>query len=161
MLNYSLSELCLASLGFIALATPLLGALVSRRELWFDSKFGSALQDIPLNVVLAMIIVVLGLSAILMTPILPLIALGVITLILPFDRWETTKFVMLGSLSTAMGALTTVDLSLSPITSMRLEGSPFATAFLSMLNLHTLIGIAVIGILCLFFLEKRLQKCAL
>jgi hypothetical protein len=38
---------------------------------------------------------------------------------------------------------------------MRLEGSPFATTFLSMLNLHTIIGIAAIGILSLFFLKKR------
>jgi hypothetical protein len=62
---------------------------------------------------------------------------------------------MLGSLSTAMGALTTADLPLSSITSMRLEGSPFATTFLSMLNLHTIIGIAAIGILSLFFLKKE------
>jgi predicted cation transporter len=115
----------------------------------------SALQEINLNVMLAMIIVVLGLSAILITPILPLLALGVITLLLPFDRRETTQFVMLGSLSTAMGALTTADLPLSPITTMRLEGSPFATTFLSMLNIHTIIGIAAIGILSLFFLKKR------
>jgi predicted cation transporter len=155
MLDGSLSELCSVPLLVIALAMPFVGAFVRRRELWFDGKLASALQEINLNVILAMIIVVLGLSAILITPILPLLALGVITLLLPFDRRETTQFVMLGSLSTAMGALTTADLPLSRITSMRLEGSPFATTFLSMLNLHTIIGIAAIGILSLFFLKKR------
>jgi predicted cation transporter len=155
MLDRSLSELCSVPLLVIAVAMPFVGAFVRRRELWFDGKLASAFQEINLNVILAMIIVVLGLSAILITPILPLLALVVITLLLPFDRWETTKFVMLGSLSTAMGTLTTADLPLSPITSMRLEGSPFATTFLSMLNLHTIIGIAAIGILSLFFLKKR------
>ena len=154
MLDQSLSELCSVPLLVITLAMPFVGAFVRRRELWFDGKLASALQEINLNVILAMIIVVLGLLAILITPIIPLLVLGVITLLLPLDRWGTTKFVMLVSLSIAMGALTTADLPLTPIISMRLEGSPFATTILSMLNLHTIIGIAAIGILSPFFLKK-------
>jgi predicted cation transporter len=154
MLDQSLSELCSVPLLVITLAMPFVGAFVRRRELCFDGKLASALQEINLNVILAMIIVVLGLLAILITPIIPLLVLGVITLLLPFDRWGTTKFVMLVSLSIAMGALTTADLPLAPIISMRLEGSPFATTILSMLNLHTIIGIAAIGILSPLFLKK-------
>ena len=154
MLDQSLSELCSVPLLVITLAMPFVGAFVRRRELWFDGKLASALQEINLNVILAMIIVVLGLLAIIITPIIPLLVLGVITLLLPLDRWGTTKFVMLVSLSIAMGALTTADLPLTPIISMRLEGSPFATTILSMLNLHTIIGIAAIGILSPFFLKK-------
>ena len=154
MLGQSLSELFSVPLLVIALAMPFVGAFVRRRELWFDGKLSSALQGINLNVMLAMIIVVLGLLAILITPILPLLALGVITSLLPFDRWGATKFVMLVSLSITMGALTTADLPLAPIISMRLEGSPFATTILSMLNLHTIIGIAAIGILSPLFLKN-------
>jgi predicted cation transporter len=114
-----------------------------------------ALNEIPLNVVLTTIIVVLGLLAVLITPILPLFALGVIAFFLPLDRRATTrKFIILGSLSIALGSLTSVDLPLSPITSMRLEGSPYAATFLAMLDLHTIIGMAAIGILSLFILRK-------
>ena len=154
MLDGSLSELCSVPLLVIALAMPFVGAFVRRGELWFDGKLASALQEINHNVILAMIIVVLGLLAILITPILSLLVLGVITLLLPFDRWGKTKFVMLASLSIAMGALTTADLPLAPIISMRLEGSPFDTIILSMLNLHTIIGIAAIGILSPLFIKK-------
>ncbi len=155
MLFQSLSELCSVPLVVIALAMPLGRAFVLRRELWFDRKMAFALNEIPLNVVLTTIIVVLGLLAVLITPILPLFALGVIAFFLPLDcRATTRKFIILGSLSIALGSLTSVDLSFSPITSMRLEGSPFAATFLAMLDLHTIIGMAAIGILSLFILRK-------
>lgn len=64
--------------AIMILAVPFVGAFVRRRGLGLDSKLASAFQDIPINVVLAVIIVVLGLSAIIITPILPLFALGVI-----------------------------------------------------------------------------------
>jgi predicted cation transporter len=115
----------------------------------------SALKDFPLNVVLTTIIVVLGLLAVLITPVLPLFALGMIAFFLPIDRRATTrKFIILGSLSIALGALTTVDLPLFPIISMRLEGLPFAAIFLAMLDIHTIIGMAAIGIISLIILRK-------
>jgi predicted cation transporter len=154
MLFRSLSELYTIPLVVIALAMSLGRAFVLRKELWFDRKMASALKEIPLNVVLTTIIVVLGLLAILITPILTLFALGVIAFFLPLDcRVTTRKFIILGSLSTAFGSLTTVDLPLSPITSLRLEGSPFVVTFLAMLDLHTIIGMAAIGILSLFILR--------
>jgi len=57
---------------------------------------GPALQEIPLNVVLATIIVVLGLLAIFISPILPLLMLGAVAFFLSFDRKATTRFVMMG-----------------------------------------------------------------
>jgi predicted transcriptional regulator len=142
----------LAELYSNALAKPLVESLIRRRELWFDSKLGSALQGIPLNVVLATIIIVLGLSAIFITPILPLLILGAIAFFLSFDRKATTRFVMMGGLSTGFGALATVGLPSSPILSLRLEGSPFATTFSFLPNLDPygiLFVIAAIGIISL------------
>ena len=154
MLFQSLSELCSVPVVIIALAMPLGRAFVFRRELWFDRKMAFALKEIPLNVVLTTIIVVLGLSATLITPVLPLFALGMIAFFLPINRMATTrKFIILGSLSIALGSLTSVDLPLSLATTMRLEGSPFAATFLAMLDLHTIIGMAAIGILSLFILR--------
>jgi predicted cation transporter len=135
------------TMGFLA------GAFVCRRDSWFGSKLASELQEIPLNVMLAMIMVVLGLSATLVTPILPLFGLGAIAFFLPFGRRATIKFLMMGALSIALGALTTVDLPLSLATTMRLEGSLFTTTHLEMLNLYSIFGIATIGILSLLFLK--------
>jgi hypothetical protein len=158
----SLSELWSVPLVVIALAVPLGRAFVLRRELWFDRKMAFALEEIPLNVVLTTIIVVLGLLAVLITPILPLFALGMTAFFLPLDcRATTRKFIIWGSLSIALGWLTTVDLPLFPITSMRLEGSPFAVTFLAMLDLHTIIGMAAIGILSLFVLRTDCRSLGL
>ena len=153
-----LSELYQVVLMVTALVVPLAGAFVRRRDSWFDSKLVSELQEIPLNVMLAMIIVVLGLSATLITPIVPLFGLGAMAFFLPFGRRATIKFLMMGAISIALGALTTVDLPLSLATTMRLEGSLFTTAYLEMLNLYSIFGIAAIGILSLFFLNADRER---
>ena len=158
MLRQPLSELYRVALVVTALVVPLLGAFVRCRESWFDSKLASELQEIHLNVLLTAIIVVLGLSATLITPILPLFVLGTIAFFLPLDRRATIKFVMMGALSIALGALTTIDLLLSPITSMRMEGSPFITPFFAILDLYTMFGIVSIGILSLFFLKADCER---
>ena len=149
MLRRYLSELYSDAMAAIALAKPLVGALVRRRDLWFEGKLGPALQEIPLNVLLAIIIVVLGLLAIFISPILPLLILGAVAFFLSFDRKATTRFVMMGGLSTGFGALTTVGLPSSPIMSIRLEGAPNAATFLPNLDPYVIFVIAAIGILSL------------
>src|SRR5512136_1124831 len=103
-----LSGLYSNALTVIALAKPLAGAFVRRSALWFDNKFGATLRKIPPNVVFATIIVLMGLMAIFITPIVPLLALGAVAFFLSFDRKSKTRFVMMGGLSTGFGALTTV-----------------------------------------------------
>jgi hypothetical protein len=149
MLRQYLSELYSAAMKIMAPAKPLVDALARRRELWFDGKLGSALQEIPLNILLATIIVMLGLLAIFITPILPLLVLCVVAFMLSFNRKATARFVVMGGLSTGFGALTTVGLPPSPITSLRLEGSASATNFLTNLDPYTIFVIAAIGILSL------------
>ena len=158
MLFQSLSELCSVLLVIIALAMPLGRAFVFRRELWFDRKMAFALKEIPLNVMLTMIIVVLGLSATLITPILPLFALGAIAFFLPFGRRASIEFLMIGALSIALGSLATVDLPLSLLTTMRLEEPLFTTTYLEVLNLYSIFGITAIGILSLFFLKADCES---
>lgn len=115
-------------------------------ELWADSKLGPALREIPLNVVLATTIILLGLLAIFITPILPILVLGALAFFLSLDHKATKRFVMMGGLSTGFGALTTVGLPSSPIMSLRLEGLP-AADFLPNLNQYVIFVIAAIGIL--------------
>ncbi len=158
MLRQPLSELYRAALVVTALFVPLLGTFVRRKESMFDSKLASELQEIPLNVVLTIIIVVGGLSATLITPIVPLFMLGTITFFLPLDRRATIKFVMMGALSITVGALTTIDLPLSLVTTIRMEGSPFITPLFAILDLYTMFGIVAIGILSLFFLKADCKR---
>jgi len=133
----------------IVLAMSSLEALARRRELRFDSKLASVLQKNPSNVALTLTIIILGLLAILITPILSFLILGLVAFLISFDRKATTKFLMMGGLSTTLGALTIVDLPLSPITSMRLGEQPFTTNFFTILYPYTIFGIAAIGLLSL------------
>ena len=149
MLRQYLSKLYSNAVVAIALAMPLLKALARRRELWFVGKLASVLQKNPPNVILTVAVVMLGLLAILITPILSFLMLGAVALLIFFDRRAMTKFVVMGGLSTALGAMTIVDSPISPITSMRFEGSPFTTNFFAIPYPYTLIGIAAIGLLSL------------
>jgi predicted transcriptional regulator len=148
MLQQYLSKLYSDALAAIALVKHLVGALAYHRELWLDTKLGPVLQKFPLNVVLATIIIMLGLSAIFFTPIISLLVLGVLAFFLSFDRKATTRFLMMGGASTGFGALATVGVPSSPIMSIKLVGSSFATT-LSNLDLYVIFVIAAIGMLTL------------
>ena len=150
MLRQYLFELYSNSLAFRARAKSLVGALVRRRDLWFEAKFGLASQEIPLNAVLATIIVVLGLLAMFFSPTLPLLVLGVVAFFLSFDRNAMKKFMLLGGASIGFGALTAIGMASSSIMSTRLEGSPFAAAtFLPNLDSNIIFIIVAIGLLSL------------
>jgi predicted transcriptional regulator len=149
MQRRNLSKLYSNAVIVIAPFLSSVAALARRRELLFDSKFVCILQKNPLNVVFAGIIVILGLLSILTTPILPLLLLCAVVLFISFDRKAAAKFVMMGGLSTALGALTIVDLPVSPIASIKLDGSPFSENFFALLYPYTIFGIAAIGLLSL------------
>jgi predicted cation transporter len=153
MLRQPLFEMYRVALD-VALAMPLLGAFVRREELWFDSRLASILRGSHFNVMLTMIVVVLGLSATLITSMLPIFGLGAIAFFLPLDRRERAKFVMMGGLSIALGTLAVLDLPLSLISATRFGGSIFAASFLGMVDLYSIFCIAAIGIFSLFFLRS-------
>jgi len=140
-------------LAAMILAILLAGAFGRRRGLWFDGKLASVFEDSPLNIVLAMITVVLGLSSIIITPILPLVTLGVIALLLPINSKELAKFMVMGGFSIILGALDAVDLPLSPVTFVRLEGAYYPSTFLEGLGLYAVFGIVVIGLVGLSLLK--------
>ena len=157
MLWQSLSEPWPVALMALLIAIPLGGAFVRRRGFWLDSKLTSVFEDMSLNVLLASIIVVLGLLTVIITPILPLLALGLITVLLPINKREMIKFVMLGMLSVVLGALTVVDLPLSPINFMRVEGVLYPGTLLETLGSYTIFGIAAIGLFSLFILKPHAE----
>jgi predicted cation transporter len=139
----------------LVLAVSLVGFSVYHRAFGLNSKLISVVQENTLNVVLAVIIVVLGLLTVLISPILTLFVLGTIAFLLPINRREMTKFVMIGGLSIILGALTAVDLPVSAINFMRIEGALYPGTLLETLGLYTIFGIAIVGLFSLSFLKPR------
>jgi len=120
-----------AELGMIALIGVVLagslGSAFIRRIFQPIHIEGSLLEGSRLKVVLAVIVVVLGLSAWLLTPILPLLVLIGAVRLLPIGGGRVrTGFLIIGCLSIGLGAaLSTADLPSSEIAALKLLGSLF------------------------------------
>ncbi len=90
---------------------------------------GSILKGTPLKASLAAIVVVLGLFAWTISPILAFLALLGVVGLLPIERRVRTSLVLIGCISIGIGAaLATVDLPLSQIAALKLLGSPIQAA---------------------------------
>ena len=87
---------------------------------------GSFLEGTPLKVVIFLIVVVLGLSAFVLTPIMPFLALIGVAMLLPIERRARTSLMIIGCLSIGLGAaLSTADLPSSEIATQKLLGLLF------------------------------------
>ena len=90
---------------------------------------GSLLKSTPLKTSLAAIVVVLGLFAWTISPILAFLALLGVVGLLPIERRVRTSLVIIGCISIGIGAaLATMDLPLSQIAALKLLGSPIQAA---------------------------------
>jgi predicted cation transporter len=120
-----------AELGVIALMGVVLagslGSAFIRRIFQPNHIEGSLLEGTLLKVVLSVIVVVLGLSASILTPILPLLVLIGAVRLLPIGGGRVrTGFLIIGCLSIGLGAaLSTGDLPSSEIAALKLLGSLF------------------------------------
>jgi len=119
-----------AELGVIALMGVVLagslGSAFIRRIFQPNHIEGSLLEGTLLKVVLSVIVVVLGLSASILTPILPLLVLIGAVRLLPIGGKVRTGFLIIGCLSIGLGAaLSTGDLPSSEIAALKLLGSLF------------------------------------
>jgi predicted cation transporter len=95
---------------------------------------GSLLEGAFLKVVVSVIIVVLGLSAWILTPILPLLVLIGAVRLLPVKGRARTGLLLIGCLSIGLGAaLSTADLPSSHIATLKLMGSLFQVTIYGML----------------------------
>lgn len=125
MLQVTPIELGVVALIGMMLAAPLGGAFF-RRVSNLNRIEISFLERTPLKVVVSLIVVLLGLSAFVLTPILPFLALIGIAMLLPLERRARTSLVIIGCLSIGLGAaLSTADLPSSEIATQKLLGSLF------------------------------------
>jgi predicted cation transporter len=96
---------------------------------------GTLLERIPLNAVLFVSLVLLGLSAWILTPLLPLLALIVASKIFPIKGRAKASFLIIGALLIGFGAaVSTSDFPLSQIAAMKLLGSPYQMTISGMLG---------------------------
>jgi predicted cation transporter len=102
------------------------GGAFIRQVFQRDHRVVSLVDGAFLKVVLSVIVVVLGLSASILTPILPLLALIGAVRLLPIGGRIRTGFLIIGCLSIGLGAaLSTGDLPSSEIAALKLLGSLF------------------------------------
>ena len=125
-------------LGVIALTGVVLaGSLGSgfiRRIFQPNNIVGSLLEGNLHKAALSVIVVVLGLSAQLLAPILPLMVLIGIMRLLPIKGRARTGFLLIGCLSIGLGAaMGTADLPSSQIAALKLLGSLFQVTISGML----------------------------
>ncbi len=118
-------------LGVIALIGVVLagslGSAFIRQIFQFDHRNASLLKGAFLMVVLSSIVVTLGLSASILTPILPLVMLISAVRLLPIGGGRARMgFLIIGCLSIGLGAaLSTADLPSSDIATLKLLGLLF------------------------------------
>jgi predicted cation transporter len=94
----------------------------------------NSLKGTPLKVVLTVMVVVLGLFAWILSPILALLVLIGMAVLLPIEHRARTSLVIIGCLSVGLGAaLATGDLLVSQIAALKLQGLPYQAATSGML----------------------------
>ena len=125
MLKRTQAELGVVPLIGVVLAGSL-GSAVIRRIFQLNNRAVYLLEGTHLKVVLSVIVVMLGLSAWLLTPILPLLLLIGTVRLLPIRGRVRTGFLIIGCLSIGLGAaLSTADIPSSEIAALKLLGSLF------------------------------------
>jgi predicted cation transporter len=114
--------------------TVLFGALI-RQIIHPNDVQNTQLVRIPLKAVLFVSLVLLGLSAWILTPLLPLLALIVAARLLPIGGRAKMSFLIIGALMIGLGAaLSTSDLPLSQIAVLKMLGSPYQATISGMLG---------------------------
>jgi len=105
----------------------LLGSAFIRQIFQFDHIDASLLKGGFLMAVLSIVVVMLGLSASILTPVLPLIMLIGVTRFLPIGGGRAKmSFLIIGCISIGLGAaLSVADLPSSEIAILKLLGSLF------------------------------------
>ena len=133
MLQGNPVELDVIVLAGVVLAGSL-GSMSIRRMFPHGHIDVSLFDGASLMAVLLVIVVALGLSASILTPILPLLMLIGAVRLLPIGGRVRTGFLIIGCLSIAFGAaLAAGDLPSSQIAAMKLLGSSSQAAFSGML----------------------------
>ena len=93
------------------------------------------LEGMSLKAVITAMVVVLGLFALSLSPVLALLILIVMAWLLPIERRARTSLLMVGCFSICLGAaLATVDVPISQIAALKLQGSPYLAAISGMLG---------------------------
>lgn len=114
---------------------------------------------VPITILIFVIVVVLGLSASLITAIVAALVLVEVMSLMPVDRDTRIKLTVLACFSIGLGAaLTPVGEPLSTIAVTKLQGPPYHAGFtflLDTIGMYIIPGIIVFGLLSAFTVGKK------
>ncbi|WP_394356690.1 DUF1646 family protein [Candidatus Methanocrinis alkalitolerans] len=117
------------------------------------------LDKIPLKILVFLIVVILGLSASLITAIIAALVLVEVVSLMPLDRNTKIKLTVVACFSIGLGAaLTPVGEPLSTIAITKLQGPPYHAGFFFLLEnigVYIIPGVLAFGILSAFIVGKK------
>jgi predicted cation transporter len=117
------------------------------------------LDKVPLKILVFMIVVILGLSASLITAIIAALVLVEVVSLMPLDRNTKIKLTVVACFSIGLGAaLTPVGEPLSTIAITKLQGPPYHAGFFFLLEnigVYIIPGVLAFGILSAFIVGKK------
>ncbi len=117
------------------------------------------LDKVPLKILVFLIVVILGLSASLITAIIAALVLVEVVSLMPLDRNTKIKLTVVACFSIGLGAaLTPVGEPLSTIAITKLQGPPYHAGFFFLLEnigVYIIPGVLAFGILSAFIVGKK------
>jgi len=131
-----------------------------RRPHFLDGINDMLLDGITMKVIFLEIVVVLGLSAAIITPILPFFVLVEVVNHLPLTRRTRANITVLGSLSIFLGAaLALVEGPSSAVVIARMQGGLSSADFLplELQSLYIILSIIALGLISIFFTDERVS----
>jgi predicted cation transporter len=135
------------------------GLIINYLKPHFLQEVNGIISDgITMKVIFLEIVIVLGLSAAIITPILPFFVLVEAVNHLPILRRTKANVTALGCLSILLGAvLGLIEGPSSPIAAMKMQGALPSAGFLplELQSMYVMLGIFVLGLTSLFFAEEK------
>lgn len=126
-----------------------------------QSMIHSVLKVVPLRILIFVMIVLLGLSASIITAIIAALLLVELIKVMPMDRKTQVNIAIIACFSIGIGAvLTPVGEPLSTIAITKLQGEPYNAGFFFLFNIlaiYVIPGCVAMGLLGMFFAGKATE----
>jgi len=144
----------------MVLSVMVVGLLVHYYRPHFLRGINDMLLDgITLKVIFLEIVVVLGLSAAIITPILPFFVLVEVVNHLPLQRWTRAKLTIFACISIFLGAaLALVEEPYSAIAATKMQGTLSSASLLplELQNFYLILSIIALGLISMFFAREKI-----
>ena len=135
----------------------LIGAILRYHGPHFSGRNASFYDRITLKVIFFEIVVVLGLSASIIAPIIPLFVLAEVANLLSLERRSKAAIILLTCISIFMGAaLTLTGEPLSSVAAIKMQDSASSLLILEMLSPYLMLWILMLGLISIPFAGENM-----